>query len=332
MLAMNDLIREWKDLYRFIGTLLIPLTVVGVLIFIVIIGSTKPDSYAASFSQKEELLINTTTPRLIIMGGSGAAAGIDSVKLGEVTGLAPVNMGVYAGSGMRLIVNDVLPHLRRGDVVILAPEYEMLQQPSYGDGSHLLQILHANPSKIFDIITPRGLVVMTRAFPSVLQQETHRLLQNLRVRDTHGETTLSERLYSIQNITPTGDLDTAVAGDYHLGREQLLREGDDFVRASIEPANLALITRLKEEAEKVGASMYVVLPAVPTSVSEGNTPSIISQYEELLLAIGEESVIGRPGYFVFSDTQFLDSIGHLTVEGRKIRTQLIADQLATMLR
>lgn len=327
---MKEHKKEWLNIYHFICELCVPFSVVAALVFLITALSYDPFSYAASFSLKETVLANTASPRLIIVGGSGAAAGIDSKKLGKLTGLAPVNMGVYAGSGMRLVINDVTPHLKRGDVVLLAPEYEMFQQPSYGDGSHLLQILHANPSKIADIITPHGSVVMTRAFPNVLQQETARLMQKLRMRDNRSEKSLSEKLYSIRNITSTGDLDTTVANGYQLGLDKILQEGRGFVRESIESENLELIKNLLKNAASVGATVYVVLPAVPASVSEDNMPAVAAQYKQLASAIGQKSIIGQPGYFIFPDEQFLDSIGHLTFAGRMERTQRIADVLITL--
>lgn len=324
---MNEHVKELRSICAAALSLLVPCLVVLFGIVAICILSINPQSYASSLGVKEKLLRDTPSPRIIIMGGSGAASSIDSKRLETTLDLSPVNMGVFAGLGMRLIVNEVLPEIRKGDVILLAPEYEMLQQPSYGDGSHLLQTLHANPSKTIDAVTPRGLIVMTRAFPSVLQLQAERIVHTVRNRFLPQEPSLSERLYTLKNITEHGDLDTSSAGDAHLSLEHILKDGNGFVRPHIDPKNLQLIAELFTKARDVGARAFIVLPSVPSSVSESNMANIQLQYAELAAELGEHAIIGIPGYFTFPDNHFLDSLGHLTGKGKVIRTELILNIL-----
>lgn len=328
---MNEHRKELREFFNTTLQLIVPVLVVVFFIAIIIVGSANPHSYASSLMQKEKLLHDTSSPRLIILGGSGAASSIDSTTLEKTLDLNPVNMGLFAGVGMRFIINEAKNEIRKGDVILLAPEYEMLQQPSYGDGSYLLQTLYANPSKIISVVTPHGLIVMLRAFPSILQWQGGYIVHTIQNYFLPKELVLSERLYTLEHVTKYGDLDTTSAGDAHLSTAQIVKEGNGFVRSHIDPKNLSLIINLFTETKQKGARAFIVLPAVPESVKENNMPAISAQYETLVSALGTENVIGTPGYFVLPDNQFLDSLGHLTATGKAERTKLILFPLAKQL-
>lgn len=318
---------ELRNFFHTASLLVTPfLVVLSAVIFIALL-SRDPNTYAHSLEMKERLLSDTPGARIIIMGGSGAASSIDSKTLMHALHSEPVNMGVFAGVGMRFITREVQNNIHEGDIILLAPEYEMLQQPSYGDGFLLLQLLEANPTKIKDVVTLHGIIVMTRAFPSWLQFQSAYLVHALRNRFFTHIFTTSERLYTLDNVTHSGDLDTSSAVGIHMSEKELRDTSKEFVRNAIDPVNLSFITALAARAKDTHAQFFVVLPAVPQSAEAGNLPAITSQYEQLVKAVGADHILGTPGYFVFPDTEFLDSIGHLTAAGKVRRTDLILKAL-----
>ena len=82
------------------------------------------EGFLSEYSTKKNLLVSLPSPKIIIVGGSNVAFGIDSEHLKAGTGYQTVNMGLQAGLGLHFMMEDVLPHLRKGDVVIISPEYE----------------------------------------------------------------------------------------------------------------------------------------------------------------------------------------------------------------
>jgi hypothetical protein len=80
-----------------------------------------PDHYAAATLDKHARLRAAESPRVIFVGGSSMSFGIDSRPFAAL-GLAPVNMGLSAGLGLAFMLGEVEPQLRRGDVVVIAPE------------------------------------------------------------------------------------------------------------------------------------------------------------------------------------------------------------------
>lgn len=328
---MKNHLEEIKDFLGFVRETLVGIVSLFLTLGIIILITADSTSYASSLAFKESLLRSTPSPRIIIIGGSGASSSIDSEKVLKATGYNPVNMGLYAGLGMRFVLNQVRDEIRTGDIVLFAPEYELLQQPSYGDGHLLLEMLHENPTNIVKVMYPRSLIVMTRAFPGWLQLQLHELGARIMQKISPQEETTIERLYRRENVNAYGDLDTSVVSDVHLTLEDIMKD-TYFVRPHIDAKNLILLKDFAQNTTNRGAKLFIVLPAVPKALEKYNIDSVTSQYKELVDVVGKESIIGTPGYFVFPDDQFLDSLGHLTATGKSSRTDKILKLLVPKLR
>ena len=92
---------------------------------IVLVFVIPPDrnQYLREYNHKIELLQQVPQPRVILMGGSNTAFGVDSHRLADSLNCHVVNFGLHAGIGLRYPMEDALPYLHRGDVVILQIEY-----------------------------------------------------------------------------------------------------------------------------------------------------------------------------------------------------------------
>src|SRR5689334_6191038 len=72
-------------------------------------------SYYAGSLDKHELLAHRASPRMIFVGGSSMAMGMDSDAVARPLGYNPVNMGMNVGVGLELMIEEVRPFLRPGD-------------------------------------------------------------------------------------------------------------------------------------------------------------------------------------------------------------------------
>jgi hypothetical protein len=94
----------------------------------------RTDDYLAASLDKERRLKTLPGPRLVLVGGSNLAFGIDSAVLERRTGRRCVNMGLYAGLGLPFLLGEARDGLRPGDVVILALEYPFYLSELWLDG------------------------------------------------------------------------------------------------------------------------------------------------------------------------------------------------------
>jgi len=91
------------------------------------------EQYLAATVDKQRLIENTVSPRIILIGGSSFAFSTDSTKLKTDLQLNPVNMGLSALQGARFMIAKVEPHLTAGDVVVISLEYEIFGMKMLND-------------------------------------------------------------------------------------------------------------------------------------------------------------------------------------------------------
>jgi len=80
------------------------------------------------YSNKERIAATMSGPRVLAVGGSATLHSFDTVTASKRLGLPVVNFGTHAGLGLSYTLDRAERILRRGDIVVLAPEYDLLLQ------------------------------------------------------------------------------------------------------------------------------------------------------------------------------------------------------------
>lgn len=95
---------------------------------------------ASLYADKERIAAAIPGPRIIAVGGSATLFSFDSETASQRFGRPVVNFGTHAGMGLTFILDRAGRILRPGDIVLLAPEYELVQQD--GDpNEHAIQFV-----------------------------------------------------------------------------------------------------------------------------------------------------------------------------------------------
>lgn len=107
-------------------------------------GFGLPSQYDSTFlgelKEKCQLLDETEGKRLVIVGGSAAAFGVDCALLEQAfPDYAPVNFGMYAALGTKVMLELSQDSLREGDIVLLMPEQQSQTLSAYLNGAALWQ-------------------------------------------------------------------------------------------------------------------------------------------------------------------------------------------------
>ena len=91
-------------------------------------GALIPAQYELTFlgalAPKYERLNAIEEPKVILVGGSSTAFGLDSALLEESVGMPVVNFGLYATLGTKLMLDLSRDGIGEGDIVVLAPEID----------------------------------------------------------------------------------------------------------------------------------------------------------------------------------------------------------------
>lgn len=83
------------------------------------------DTFMGELKHKVRYLEEAPSPRIILVGGSGVAFGVDSALMErELPGYTVVNFGMYAALGTTVMLDLSQDLVREGDIVILIPEQQ----------------------------------------------------------------------------------------------------------------------------------------------------------------------------------------------------------------
>ena len=105
------------------GFCAIQLAILGALVWLY---PGQDNTYLAATIDKHHAAETVDGGRLLIVGGSSAAFGIDSNALASELRRRPINLALHAGLGLDFMLNEARDVMQPGDVVVLSLEYDHL--------------------------------------------------------------------------------------------------------------------------------------------------------------------------------------------------------------
>ena len=132
-------------------TALLPLALM--LVFYTLTPDAYTDSYYAELPVKTERLDTVPGQRVVVIGGSSVAFGIDSKLIETELGMPCVNFGLYAAFGLKPMLDLAEDRLHEGDIVVIAPEITSQMYSTYCGYDYLLQAFETRPSALIGLGT-----------------------------------------------------------------------------------------------------------------------------------------------------------------------------------
>ena len=167
---------------------------VCVIVLLLIVIPKYEDDYLAAYNKKMHLLETISSPRIIFVGGSNLCFGLDSRRIIDSLGLPVINTGLHAGIGLKFLIDDMRPLLRKGDIVVYAPEYSHFFGSAYGEKATLAPLMDQTNWKKLSILNARQMWHVVLGIPDV-------------IRSRLGYITTPQRkdIYRASNINEYGD-------------------------------------------------------------------------------------------------------------------------------
>ena len=91
------------------------------------------DNYLYEFPVKQQLIRNTPSPKIVFLGGSNVAFGLDCKAISDSLHLPVINAGLHAGLGLWFIMDNNIRLLRKGDILVIMPEYDHFTSNANGE-------------------------------------------------------------------------------------------------------------------------------------------------------------------------------------------------------
>ena len=119
--------------------LAVSLPAAGMFVVDAALGKQYADTYYAVLGTKYDRLRTVEGPKIVVVGGSATAFGIDEALVEEETGMPCVAFGLYAAFGLKCMLDLSLNGIGKGDIVVVSPEFSSQMFSEYVGYDALLQ-------------------------------------------------------------------------------------------------------------------------------------------------------------------------------------------------
>lgn len=303
-----------KFLSRLLTFVLIPVVLITAVS--VFLPATPRARTSLLFSKiaKDQLLEQVPSPRVLLVGGSNLAYGIDSSQIEEALGLPVIDTAIHVNLGAKYILETTLEEVQEGDIVVVSMEYQQYFGRQMYGGQELQRMVFDVDRSTMKYLDINQWLNILRYFPE----------------------------YAVSKITPaeyTFERDPILSiydwmafneyGDAHLHWDRD-RVGfrpfyPDNINHKFNPKVIDLYLHFTSEVHKRGAEVFFTYPALQAT-SFHSLEEQIKLVETQLVQSGIP-LLGTPERYRLEDKLFYDTPYHLTREGVERRTNLLVADL-----
>ena len=307
----------------------------GLLPFLMLVGAFcfAPSQYTNTFygelDDKYDRLSSIDTPKIVVVGGSSVAFGLNSQMIKEQTGYEVVNFGLYADLGTKIMLDLSEGHINEGDIVIIAPEMDKQTLSLYFNGTSTLKATDDKPSMLLSL-KGEDWYDIWGSFWGFMKEKWHYVKEG--APDPEG-------VYNAGNFNEYGDIDPAkfprnenIMGIQYDKTQALSLSSEIFSEDFV-----AYVNDYIDTLENRGATVYYSFCPMNELAIGTDAESSLSKEEQIsiaseaLLTYLESAlhcpILGSPEEAIMPALYFYDSNFHLNDNGVPLHTARLIDQL-----
>ena len=275
-----------------------------------------PDSYFGGSVLKLGLLKSTSSPKIVVVGGSSVAFGIDSIMMEKELGKPVINDGLNAGLSL-LPLEELKDYIGDGDIIIVSIEYVIFTFYADGNPQEISDWIEYAPERIKYLPNP---ISQTPSMLGIMLQRKANRSVNYYL--------YNRSLEPIRGIYQGSDFNTH--GDFigHLNT--------DYIPPKIDPGAYPInpsekitnyLIEFKQYATLKGAKVFFESqPNRQTNCKATPEQRIKRFYRDLQEETGI-IVLTDMNQLCMPDKYFFDTAYHLNATGREIRTKRLIKNL-----
>lgn len=293
---------------RLLNVLVILLIINAALVFLV-----PPDSnnYLATYSDKLAMIDTLKQPRIILLGGSNLAFGVDSKMMADSLGCNVANMGLHAGCGMRLVMCDVLPYIQTGDIVVLQIEYGNFFSGGNGEPETLALLMMATHWRGLKGMSAAQQLNVGRGMPQAAYTNLKRLIKYPLNRTLDTPSSNTRFVYARSGFNQHGD----EVNHWTFSSQERRVDAPSDIK-SVDESFVCWLKQAIAAYQQAGAVVVMVPPVSPLSNFRAHYAPAIAR---ALQAIGHPYVT-TPQSMTVPDSLSFDGGYHVTRAGVTINT------------
>lgn len=298
---------------RFLTKLLIlPLAVFVLPLFI--LAELCPQwthSYNASFLDKMERLESLQSPKIILVGNSNIAFGIQSDIIEKKVGMPVVNLGLHGGLGNAFHERMPLFNLKKGDVVVIA-------HLDYHDDDKILDpelalLTLENYFKYWKIFRPKDYPDILGVFPKYAYKCLLRFLTRA------DKEPASPTCYARSAFNEWGD--NVFPRDIEAGES-----APSLRHPKVDAKSLERINKLYDFCKARGSDLVIAGAPILSGLPGFDLQEYID-FQNRVESLAACPVISDFTDYVFDKKYFYASNLHLTNQGARLRSERLAEDL-----
>ena len=265
---------------------------------------------------KDSLLKNTPSPRIIFIGGSNLSFGLNSQTIKDSLGINPINTGIHASIGLIYMLDNSLQYIKRGDIVVVVPEYSNY----YGDAAYGREELLRTAYEVdgFNGLSSLKMKQLYNIVPLIPKY----IFSKFSLKDYRNFKL--DPIYSKNSFNKYGD-----AYSHWLMPGTKVKP---FKKLS-NGFNIDVIIKLLDYQKKIeekGAQLFLSYPGYQATSFDVSKDEIL--FVEKTLRSNDFKLLGTPQRYRMPDILMFDTPYHLSKKGVDIRTELLIQDLKTVLK
>lgn len=284
------------------------------------------DSYYAELSLMYRRLKDTEGPKIVVVGGSNVAFGLDSALLERLLAEKGFDytvcpFGLYAAVGVSAMLDLSQNTLNVGDIVILALEPSSETMSAYFGATAFWKCAENAPELLLAISRDKQAALFGNYIP-YLQERYDIFTSGIlpKVEGVYAKDSFNERCDLIfdraGNAMPLG-YDTAAPVDLAA-----VTVAEDFAQQ---------VNKYCQEVEKVGARVCLSFSPVNRTALVGDVQESTNTFFHLCNSTFDCPVISNPNSYIMDSGWFYDSNFHLNSAGAVVRTCTLAEDILAYL-
>jgi hypothetical protein len=300
---------------------LLLMIIAGIISTTIVLIPPDPEDFFQASVVKLNHLRNTPSPRIILVGGSNVAFGVDSELLESRFGLPVVNLGLHGGIG-ESTYKELSGYIRPGDIILLMPEYVIFSYKGILEGEDvalaqwmeydLTRLRFVNPSRFPTLILTVAQIKATRRLASLF-----------------ADGDLGRGVYIIENFNSHGDFIGQVNAEEPIKKLQndpYFKSGDFYLET------YRFFEQFNLDAKAKGAVVYFEFPASRVANCRATGMERLEEFYSTLLERTTIPVLTALDEICYPNSYFFDTNYHLNGVGRRVMTERIIKDLLPLLR
>lgn len=297
----------WARIGRLVRPLLFFLLCAALLAFLCLPQYT--GLFNAALLDKYGRLASLKGPKVVLLGDSTLAFGVDSAALEAATGLPVVNMGLHQGLGFPFYADITKPHIGEGDLVIVCFASYSAYNAGLGDPLLAWVTLENHPA-LWRHVRPAYYPALLRTLPTYARRALNLLL------DGQGNRTPTDTYYARAALNAYGDV--ALPRPANIINEAENPTG--FIPGPMDPALRAELNAYHDYVQSKGATLYFACAPIYAPDVSGEVLRTFDALEAQLRADLRCTMLLHYADSLYDAALFYDTKLHLNDTGVARRT------------